>query len=91
MVDYLTYILNVGHRGVLVMFGKQHGVVVYLVVLFSVTLAWVGLASAQQQATTAPAARRSLARCARTAMHRIASVNPNAAPAQMRGPVLNGM
>jgi len=38
------------------MFGKQHGVVVYLVVLLAVTLAWVGLASAQQQATPAPAA-----------------------------------
>jgi hypothetical protein len=37
------------------MFGKQHWVVVYLVVLLAVTLAWAGLASAQQQATTAPA------------------------------------
>jgi len=56
VVDYLTYTPNVGHRGVLVMFGKQHGVVVYLVVLLAVTLSWVGLASAQQQAASAPAA-----------------------------------
>lgn len=38
------------------MFGKQRGVVVYLVMLLAVTLAWAGLASAQQQATPAPAA-----------------------------------
>jgi hypothetical protein len=31
------------------MFGKQRGVVVYLVVLLAVTLPWTGLASAQQQ------------------------------------------
>ncbi|HTA58361.1 MAG TPA: hypothetical protein VK805_09420 [Candidatus Baltobacteraceae bacterium] len=37
------------------MFGKQHGVVVYLAVLLAVTLAWAGLASAQQQTTSAPA------------------------------------
>ena len=55
MVDYLTYTQNVGHRGVFVMFGKQHGVVVYLAVLLAVTLAWAGLASAQQQTTSAPA------------------------------------
>ncbi|HXJ13013.1 MAG TPA: hypothetical protein VNH19_12135 [Candidatus Limnocylindrales bacterium] len=38
------------------MFGKQRGAVVYLVVLLVVTLAWTGFASAQQQATSAPAA-----------------------------------
>jgi len=38
------------------MFGKQHGVVVYLAVFFAVTLPWVGPASAQQQAATPPAA-----------------------------------
>jgi len=38
------------------MFGKQRGAVVYLVVLLAVTLAWTGFASAQQQATSAPAA-----------------------------------
>src|SRR5437899_3011184 len=37
------------------MFGKQRGAVVYLVVLLAVTLAWTGFASAQQQATSAPA------------------------------------
>jgi hypothetical protein len=56
VVDYLTYILFVGHRGVFVMFGKQRGVVVYLVVLLAVTFAWTGLASAQQQTTSTPAA-----------------------------------
>jgi len=38
------------------MFGKQRGAVGYLVVLLAVTLAWTGFASAQQQATSAPAA-----------------------------------
>lgn len=38
------------------MFGKRYGVVVYLAVLLAVTLTWAGLASAQQQATSAPAA-----------------------------------
>jgi hypothetical protein len=38
------------------MFGKRHGVVVYLVVLLAVTLAWSGLAAAQQQAANSPSA-----------------------------------
>ena len=47
--------------------------------------------SRQTGSTTAPGARSSRARCARVAMHRIASVKPNAAPAQTRGPMLNGI
>ncbi|HET7108952.1 MAG TPA: hypothetical protein VFI38_19215 [Candidatus Acidoferrum sp.] len=38
------------------MFGKQRGAVVCLVVLLAITLAWTGLASAQQPATNAPVA-----------------------------------
>ena len=37
------------------MFGKQRGVVVYLVVLLTVTLAWSGLVAAQQQSGNSPA------------------------------------
>jgi hypothetical protein len=37
------------------MFGKQRGAVVYLAVLLVVTLAWSGIAIAQQQASTPPA------------------------------------
>ncbi len=50
MVDYLTYTQNVGHRGVLVMFGKKRGAVVYLVVLLVASLAWSSYVAAQQQA-----------------------------------------
>jgi hypothetical protein len=38
------------------MFGKLRGVVVYLVVLLAVSLAWSGLAAAQQQTVNSQAA-----------------------------------
>jgi hypothetical protein len=56
VIDYLTYTLIVGHRGVFVMFGKKRGSVVYLVVLLAVSLAWSGHAAAQQQAGNSQAA-----------------------------------
>jgi hypothetical protein len=56
VVDYLTHIPIVGHRGVLEMFGKQRGAVVYLVVLLAVALAWSGLVAAQQPADNSSAA-----------------------------------
>ena len=56
MFDYLTYTLIVGHRGVFVMFGKQYGAVVYLVVFLAVFLVCSGHVVAQQQAANPQAA-----------------------------------